>query len=505
MKPLPSTMPVRNQLASQSLQSGEPEAPDHSMTYCAPSLRPYQLAGVDFALNEKKVLIGDEMGIGKTPQALAVFREAGAFPFVVLTPASLKLNWEREARIWLSDKVCHVIQGKKTYELPQADMIVLNYDILSAWHSILMAKHFRGIVMDESHYLKDYKSKRTKLVIDLAQGKEYRLALTGTPILNRPVELVPQIEAIGRMKELGGKWNFLNRYCSPRRTPWGTDFSGAANLDELNHRLRATFYIRRTKQEVLPELPAKQRNILPVILTNQGAYKKANRETIQYILNEVKVELSLTEAGKQSTQDMYKAAIAKAASSTNVLARIEALKQASAWGKVDDILSWTEAVLESGEKLILFAIHKEIIGALRQKLGKDYGVVCITGETSSLERDKAVAAFQADPAVRVILLNIKAGGVGLTLTSASYVAFAELDWSYAVHLQAEDRCHRYGQKNAVNVWYFLGKDTIDEDIYHLLEQKRAVTELATNGLTDEVQTCVKAALIKRLISKEHIR
>lgn len=463
------------------------------------TLRPFQKAGVEYAIRNRRVIIADQMGLGKTVQALATAAAAATWPVIIICPASLKFNWLNEATKWLPNKKSIVLNGKllTTAELALADIIILNYDILTKWMPRLATLPYKMVVLDEAHYVKNYKAMRTeaaklllnggKLTEDIRMpGAEYRLLLTGTPILNRPQELISPLGMLGRLNDLGGFWEFAKRYCQARQTRWGWDFGGADHLDELNAKLRGSCYIRREKSEVLKELPAKQRAFIPLALSNKQEYIDAESDIVSYAgeraanKEEFLAEIALL------SEDQRKEAIktraedaATRAENAETLVRIELLKQLAAEGKLDAAIEWIENFLESGEKLVVFATHKTII----RKLAEHFSAPAITGETPIDRRQEYVDRFQTDDACRLIILNIQAGGVGLTLTAASNVAFLELGWTPALHDQAEDRCHRIGQTDAVTAWYLLAQDTIDDEIFRLLEKKRAIVDAASIGGT----------------------
>lgn len=247
-------------------------------------LRPFQKAGVAYALRSKRTFIADQMGLGKTVQALATIQAADAYPALIIVPASLKINWKREAEKWLPNKTATVVtSGKNSKHDPNADITIINYDILGKHYEELLARGFAAVILDESHYIKNHKAKRTKLCRDLAKGAKVRLLLSGTPLLSRPQELISQLEILDRLDELGGFWGFANRYCNAQRTRFGLDMSGAAHLDELNEKLRGSCYVRRTKDQVLTELPAKQHAVLPVALSNRWEYDRAEKELVKYL------------------------------------------------------------------------------------------------------------------------------------------------------------------------------------------------------------------------------
>lgn len=484
------------QQAQKNLEASRAEDAEIEVKNLGGELRPFQKAGVVYASRNKRTFIADEMGLGKTIQALATLEATESYPALIVCPASLKLNWEREAKKWLPGRTVSVTNGKKGDFT--ADVLIINYDILGKNKDDLIARNNKAVVLDESHFVKNHKAQRTNNVKEIAKGAEIRLCLTGTPVLNRPQELLSQLGFLGRLDDLGGFWNFAKRYCNAQKTRFGWDFSGAANLDELNEKLRQNCYIRRNKSDVLPELPAKQRAVIEVPIINRREYSKAERELIAWLKEQATEDkeflasiADMSEAEQQKAKAQRAMSTEAKAERAEQLVRIEALKQLSAKGKMKAVTEWVESFLES-EKLILFAHHQSVISELAEK----FDAPTITGQVSVEDRQKYVDRFQNDPDCNLIILNIRAGGVGLTLTAANNVAFVELDWTPAAHDQAEDRAHRIGQENSVNAWYLLAEDTIDGDIYNLIEKKRQVVDAATEGGEIEDTGVLKDLLAK---------
>lgn len=416
-------------------------------------LRPFQLAGVDYARQAKRCLIADEMGLGKTVQALAVLALDKVFPALVVCPKPLKLTWQMEIERWLPRRSLQLINAGD--DLAGADLTVIHYNILSRYANSLREYGFKGVIFDEAHALKNHTTQMTKAAQKMVNGKGfyYRLLLTGTPLLNRPKELIAPLKIMGRLNDLGGFDYFADRYCNARRSRAGTilEMDGAAYTLELNERLRATCYIRRTKAEVLPELPPKQQVVQPMRLNNLTEYRRAERWLA--IENE--------EHAPESA-----------------IQQIERLQQLAAKGKLEAILDWIANFLETeGEKLVVFAHHLEIIHAIAVQ----FNAPALTGAMPDAERARVMARFQSDPDMRLLVAGFKVGGVGLTLHAASHVAFAELRWTPAEMDQAEDRLHRIGQRSAVTAWYLYAPGTIEEDMYHILAEKRATIEQVTEG------------------------
>ena len=436
-------------------------------------LHPFQRAGVRYALARRRTFIADEQGLGKTVQALATIEADSAFPTVVVCPASMKLVWEREAQHWLPHRSVAVLGGRTDSvwdeETASADIVVLNYDILD-WHSDRLAQlHPRALILDESHYVKNARAARTKAALELANhlpDDALRLALTGTPILNRAEELVSQLRVLGRLKDFGSGARLTRR------------FRAAGSDDRLHWNLRAHCYVRRTKQQVLPQLPAKRHDTVPVLLSNDHEYRLAERDVIAWLQT---LPLDLR------TIDAKVAAALRA----EQLVRLNNLRQLAARGKLPTALSWIADFLESGEPLVVFAEH---IATQKAVMERFPNALHILGSDPSHARQRAVDAFQEEDGPRLIVCSLKAASQGITLTRASNVAFLELDWTPARHDQAEDRLHRIGQNSAVTAWYLLAPDTIDETMAELLQRKRSLIDAVTDGQVRDEERLVDAVV-----------
>ena len=436
-------------------------------------LHPFQRAGVRYALERRRTIIADEQGHGKTVQAIATIESDEAFPTVVICPASMKLVWERESKHWLPRRKVAVLDGRTdevwTEDAAAAEIIVLNYDILD-WHADkLIELEPRALILDESHYVKNARAARTKAALELAgqlPDDALRLALTGTPILNRAEELVSQLRVLGRLKDFGSGARLTRR------------FRSAGSDDRLHWNLRAHCYVRRTKQQVLPQLPAKRHDTVPVLLSNEQEYRLAERDVIAWLQT---LPLDLR------TIDAKVAAALRA----EQLVRLNNLRQLAARGKLPTALAWVADFLESGEPLVVFAEH---IATQRALMERFPNALHILGSDTSIQRQRAVDAFQAEDGPQLIVCSLKAASQGITLTRASNVAFLELDWTPARHDQAEDRLHRIGQGSAVTAWYLLAPDTIDETMAELLERKRSLIDAVTDGQVRDEERLVDAVV-----------
>lgn len=460
----------------------------------------YQRVAVAYALDTKRVIMGSEPGLGKTVQALATIHAANAYPAVVVCPASLKINWQRETQKWLPGKSVEVISGSSTFS--KADVYIINYDILTKHLDTLVKRHPKAVVLDECHYVKNGKAKRSKAAETLAAGAEYVIGLSGTSVLNRPSELIHQLQVLGRLELFGGFMGFAKRYCNAFRNQWGLDISGSSNLAELNDKLRATCYVRHEKKDVLKDLPAKRKAIVPVAITNRRDYNRAVDDLIAYLMDEVAQDKAFADSIKHDSPDIRQAKLAARrqdvaykARQAEHLVRINKLKQLTAQGKMKAITEWIQDFLDTGEKLVVFGHHKAMVQGLAQHFNAPY----IDGSRSARQRQDAVDRFQNDTSCKLIVLNMQAGGTGLTLTAASNVLITELPWSPSVLDQAVDRCHRRGQKDSVTAWYLLGHDTIDEEIARLLDAKQQVTNAINIGSHAEVDEGILNGLLSSIM------
>lgn len=442
-------------------------------------LFPFQRTGVAFIESRKgRALIADEMGLGKTAQAISWLRlHPELRPVVVVCPASIKINWEREFQMWgVKNEKIQIISGKKNdYDLI-GDIIIINYDILTSWLETLITYNPKVVIYDEVHYLRNSSAMRTKVGKRLAKKTPHVIALSGTPIVNRPIEFFNSINMI-RPDIFPSFWRFAHEFCGARWNGFGWDFTGATNTDKLHNLLTETIMIRRRKEDVLTDLPDKVYGVIPFEIDNREEYKQASANIIDWILQN---------EGQEK---------ADRASNAEVLVEFEKLKQLAVQGKMESIKEWVSDFLESGEKLVVFATHTATLNILQAEF-KDLSVR-LDGSTNQKDRQEAVDRFQTDKKIRLFLGNIKAAGVGITLTAASNVAFVELPWTPGDLEQAADRLHRIGQKGTVNVWTLVAQDTVEEDIATIISSKQKVLVAILDG-REVNQDTVLTELIKKI-------
>lgn len=452
------------------------------------ALFPYQRKGVAYAINKKRLIIGDEPGLGKTGSAIATLHGSAlngeiTFPCLVICPTSLKENWAREWAIW-TDRKALVMRDSMRNTWHQylrtglADVLIVNYESLKKYFvaeinkpndaplSLKYVKFkdhitlFNSVVIDELHRVKDAGTQQAKFTKGLASGKKWILGLTGTPVVNKPKDLISQLSIIERLIDIGGYKFFMNRYC-------GGNGSGATNLRELQYKLAITCFFQRRKKDVLTDLPDKMRQIVLCDITTRKEYQDAIKDLAGY----------LKEYKSKTDPEVERSMRGE------LMVKIGVCKNISARGKLNEVFEHINEIVEAGEKIVVFIHQKEIANALI----KEYShAVTVTGSDTPESRQRNVDRFQKDAKCNIIICNIKAGGVGITLTASSRVAFVELPWHAADANQCEDRCHRIGQKDSVQCTYFLGANTIDEDIYKIIEKKREVANSIT-GNEENVQ------------------
>lgn len=433
----------------------------------------YQEEGIAKTLEMKRCINGDEMGLGKTGQAIVSVARAKATPCLVICPASLKINWQREVEnftdlrpLILNDAV------KSTFpyfigQLNLYDVVIVNYESLRKYFVVKaekgaklkdivfqdVIKQFKSVIIDESHRCKNPSTATARFVMGICDGKEYINMLTGTPIVNDTMDLATQLCILGRIGDFGGYSNFVNQY------------SDGKHLSELNAILHNSCYFRRGKREVLKDLPDLTRSKVFTELSNQEEYDLCESDLRSWLKDYKK----LTDAEAKRKMRMQ------------ALVKFMNLRKLAGQGKVESAISF---IKDSSEQIVVFAEHHDIVDALLEEIPD---AVCVTGRQNAIQKQAAIDAFQAGQR-KVIICSIKAAGVGLTLTASSNVLFVNLPWTFSDLTQCESRCHRNSQKNAVNSWILIGsrgeKETIDSYLYYLIMKKGSMASRVT-GATDD--------------------
>ena len=440
---------------------------------------PYQLEGIQRGLELKRFMNTDEPGLGKSMQSIATINLANAFPCLVICPASLKINWERE---WnkFTDKKAMVLTDSVRDSWPffwqtgLNQVFIVNYESLKKYFVYRVKKSarftlrdvefkntinlFKSVIIDESHRVKSSATQQSKFTKGICAGKEWIIQLTGTPVVNKPKDLVAQLSILNRMEDFGGYKNFVQRYCSGPNE--------ASNLKELNFKLWETSMFRREKRHVLKDLPDKTRQTLITEITNRKEYQDAEDDLINYLIK-------YKDASDEKIQRALRG---------EVMVRISILRQISARGKLKEVIEFVKDFREQGQKIVLFCSLHEIVDGLKKAFPS---AVSVTGRENQAEKQASIDSFQNNPKTDIIICSIRAAGVGLTLTASSNVAFIEFPWTYADCVQCEDRCHRIGQKDSVTCYYFLGRKTIDEKVYQIIQDKKGIAAAIT-GSTEQI-------------------
>ncbi|KAK9672109.1 hypothetical protein RND81_12G077000 [Saponaria officinalis] len=469
---------VRRAIAAASAAPDLRDQYDRIPSCIESKLLAFQRDGVRFVLQHGgRALVADEMGLGKTLQAIAVTTcVKEAWPVLVLTPSSLRLHWASMIQEWLkippSDIVVvlsqcsgsnragfSVVSSTKGTLRLDGVFNIISYDAVPKLQGLLMASEFKVVIADESHYLKNAQAKRTIAALPVLAKAQYVILLSGTPALSRPIELFKQLEALypdvyKNVHEYG------SRYC--RGGVFG-QYQGASNHEELHNLIKATLMIRRLKKDVLSELPVKRRQQVYLDLAEKDLRQiKALFLELGVLKDRVKASKSKEE--HESLKFSEKSLINK-------------IYNDSAEAKIPAVLEYLSTVIErydfaAGCKFLIFAHHQPMIEAIHQFLQKKkVGCIRIDGSTPAASRQGFVTDFQEKDAIRAAVLSIKAGGVGLTLTAATTVIFAELSWTPGDLIQAEDRAHRIGQVSSVNVYYLIANDTVDDIIWDVVHRK----------------------------------
>jgi len=386
---------------------------------------------------------------------------------LIICPAGLRLNWEKESRKWLVRKPDIFRAGKKGLPSFTEGILVLGYEEATKYASVLGAG-WDLICCDEAHYLKNPKAKRTKAILGIPAARW--VLLTGTPILNRPVELFSLLQKVDP-HGLGAEWfSYVKRYCAAFKDKWGWKVDGASNLDELNFKLRTGGMIRREKREVLKELPDKRRSLIPLEPTPEAA--RIIKEEKRKSLERVKA-LRKAKALERKDKVAFASDIEQLKGNANHIEFVEMarIRHELALSKIDQVVEYAADALAS-EPVIVFAHHLDVIQALASALAdKGFKVAKVVGGGGADARNAIVDSFQ-EGELDVVVCGIKAAAEGLNLTRASHTIFAELDWSHGKIDQAEDRCHRIGQKNAVVADWLVLEGSLEAHIAKTAVKKR---------------------------------
>jgi len=416
-----------------------------------PDLFSHQRTGVTFLLSRRRAILADDMGLGKTRQAIIACREAAPDgPYLVICPASVKLNWRREIHLIEPDAGVQVMVAGDNWRASR--WTVVNYDLLGKLEPWLLAEPWAGIVVDEAHYIKNDSQRTTRVLrlLGIGSGKqpaaepEVVYLLTGTPMSSRPRDLFNLLKAV-RHPLATSFFSYARRYCAAFDNGFGLDTNGSSNLEELAETLSGVL-LRRTKDEAL-DLPPKVRTWQPVEIPEKAVTRQEAR-ALDY-LNDHPARSGPTWV--------------------TFLGLLNKARHATAVAKVPSTIEAIRERVDADEKVVVFTSYTAVVEKVREAFGP--AAVSITGADSVVERQDAVDALQSDPGVKVLVGNLQAAGVGLNLTAATHVIFNDLDWVPGNHWQAEDRIYRIGQTRPAFVTYLYAAGTLDDFVAALLEAK----------------------------------
>ena len=415
---------------------------------------PHQKEAIQKLVENKKFILADDMGLGKTTSTIIAALETKSKKVLIICPATLKINWKREIENY-SDRSIYISEGKNFST--DHDFVIINYDILKNFHdpknrseSLIEKANFDLVIIDEAHYIKNAQAQRTKLINDIVKKVDRLWLLTGTPMTSRPIDYYNLLSLSD--SPVAKNWMaYVIRYCSGYQFKVGNrkvwNVMGASNLDELRDRTSSTI-LRRLKEDVL-DLPEKI--ITPV-------YLRLKSKEYEEVMGEY--------------YNWYEKNPEESKSLTVQFTKLTKVRQIIANEKISQTIELAENIIEQDKKVIIFCNFTESLNKIVEHFGKS--AVKVDGSMSKNERQFSVDQFQENPKVKVFVGNIKAAGVGLTLTSAEAVIMNDLSFLPSDHSQAEDRAYRIGQKNNVLVYYPIFENTIEGIIYDILNQKKQV-------------------------------
>lgn len=442
---------------------------------------PFQRGGINYSINHplqnKGSLIADEMGLGKTIQAIGIINERQPHSVLVVCPASLKANWANELSKWLVHTYdIQIPSPKQPLDIGRRSITIINYEQIRSLKDRLMKFNFGMVVVDESQYIKNPKSQRgaafrgTKKRPQVING-DYRVALTGTPMPNRIEEIYNVINWI-MPGTWGTLWNFQQRYCEIEQSEYGRKILGGKNLDDLAQRLRALLMVRRLKKDVLKDLPPKRRTVLEI--PSDGLEGKIQDEIVSYDKwDQLRTQLE-NERHEENTHRHRERIAALRDEISVAFSQLARMRLEVARAKLPMVKELIRDSIESGQKMLVFAHHAEIIDALVEEF--KHCAVSITGRTKQEFRQPIVEQFQNLDEIRLAVLSFKAAGVGLTLTKAGQVDFAEMMWVPDDLSQAEDRAHRHGQTASVLVRHLVLENSLDARMAKRCVEKQQLAE-----------------------------
>ncbi|EAR84994.2 helicase carboxy-terminal domain protein, partial (macronuclear) [Tetrahymena thermophila SB210] len=458
------------------------------------SLFKFQKTGIEFGIQRNcRLLIGDEMGVGKTLQALCIaYIYKDQWPLLIICPSCLRFTIKQEIVNWFSEYIdpslIQVVSKGSDQLLKKAEIVIISFDVVNNLSEVIQIKKFQTCIIDEAHYLKSLDSQRSKTIVPLVERMKNVILLTGTPALSRPKELFNILKII-RPDIFNDFKIFAYRYCNPRLNKIVNciNYDGCDNELELNFILSERIMIRRLKEQILPDLPSKRRKKI-LIEIPQGSKNKINKAV--KTANEKLFQIYLAkQMESQYLDDEFQNLKEEQENQDQMKRTFNFVYQETGLAKLDAVKEYLEDLMDSQVKLIIFAHHQQVLDRIEKMVKCDFRrqYIRIDGNVKQEERVDLVNQFQNNTKTTVAILSLQAASHGITLTASSHVIFAELYPTPAVMLQAEDRSHRINQNNNVLCHYLIGKDTVDEDIFNLLMQKYKVTSSILDGQRKDLQ------------------
>lgn len=454
--------------------------------------RDYQLEALGYALDKHNIINGDDVGLGKTFESILYAEVTNSFPCLVIVPASVKYNWlEKWLEITKSKaSICAIESGSKNNDWSK-DIVVINYDIIGKKQGTgatvkfeeLIKIPWKMVIFDEAHFLKNTTSQRSKAAKKIVNkikktGGKVQL-LTGTATMNKPIELWNLLDFVGAKEAIADNWEqFVYRYCGGYKGKFGWVTSGATNTFELNRKMRNNCYIRREKRDVLTELPDVTKQIINVNIDNKKRYQAALDDLIQFIREE-KGEEAAEKAGEAEH-----------------LVALGLMRKLTIEGKLKAIEQYLKDWSESGEKLLVFGLHREPLDYLSKKFKSEL----IAGGVSAKKKQEMVKRFVENDDI-FLFGNMESAGTGVDglQNACSNMLIIELPWRPSDLTQAIGRLDRSGQKNATTVTFMLSQETIDKEMWEMLEEKEMVTEAVNKGIDISKTDGGMKAVLKKLL------
>lgn len=490
---------INRHLSTPVIRQAEPEPepePLPELTVDIPlkmQLYPFQKKGVAYCINKGSALIGDQQGLGKTATSIAAVMAMDLFPCLVITKKTLILNWKKEWEDWTDKTIMPLTINKKNtwqffFKTGLADVGIVNYESLGPFFvnkietppgERFLVKHikfkedismFKSVIIDECHYLKDGRTKRTKFAIGITRHLKERgvFLLSGTPALNDPMELFTQLTIMNRNSLFGSYAMFKTMYSGK---------SNRHNLKHLNYLLHKNCYFRRLKSEAKDDLPPKTRQVILCDIDNRDEYNLAERDFVKYLRE--KMQLSQGEINQKLRGE--------------VMVQMGILKKIAARGKMEAVKDWVNSLLDEDEKVVLYAYHRDIQKELVSSF-KNAVAIASQEETPMAVIEENKRRFQNTKDVNVIVCSISAAAEGHTLNASSNLGMVELPWHFGKAEQCEDRIHRITNWMAATISYFIADNTIDRYIYSLIMDKKEMHDGLT-GTSEEQEVKIIDQLI----------